>query len=148
MADKITLFKGDNGFLSNFHPCPVILDEVEYPTVEHAFQAAKTLDPEMRRRIREAPTSGKAKRMGRVLKLDMSVPAWNTLKVAIMYDLIHQKFSKEPFRTKLLATGDAELIEGNWWSDTFWGVCMGKGENRLGVLLMKVREDLKEGGTQ
>lgn len=144
MPNKITLFKDDNGFLSNFYPCTVTLDGVEYPTVEHAFQAAKTLDPEVRQKIRDASTPGKAKRMGKALKLNMSVPAWNVVKVAIMYDLVKQKFSKEPFRTKLLSTGDAELIESNWWGDTFWGVCMGKGENNLGKILMRVREELRK----
>lgn len=143
MLNKITLFKDDNGFLSNFYPCTVILDGVEYPSVEHAFQAAKTLDLGMRQKIREAPTPGKAKRMGGVLKLEMSVPAWNVVKVAVMYDLVKQKFNKEPFRTKLLNTGDAELIEGNWWGDTYWGMCMGKGENNLGKILMCVREELR-----
>lgn len=70
----------------------------------------------------------------------MSVPAWDTVKTVIMYDLLKQKFGKEPFKTKLLNTGDAKLVEGNWWNDTYWGVCNGVGENRLGILLMLVRE--------
>ena len=143
MPNKITLFKDDNGYLSNFYPCTVVLDDVEYPSVEHAYQAAKTSDPQMRQKIKEATTPGKAKRMGKGLKLNMSVPAWNVVKVAIMYDLVKQKFSKEPFRTGLIDTGDAELIEGNWWGDTFWGVSYGKGENNLGKILMLVREELR-----
>ena len=145
MSNKITLFKDDNGFLSNFYPCTVTLDDVEYPSVEHAFQAAKTTDPGLRQKIKEARTPWIAKRMGRRVKVNMSVPAWNIIKVTVMYGLVKQKFTKEPFRTKLLDTGNAELIEGNWWGDTFWGVCMGKGENKLGGILMLVRGELCEG---
>ena len=143
MVDKITLFKDDNGFLSNFYPVEIELDGIVYPSVEHAFQSFKTHDPEMKEKIKAAPKAWQAKRIGRNLKLSMSVPAWNTLRVAIMYKLVKQKFSKEPFRSKLLATGNAELIEGNWWGDTFWGVSMGKGENHLGKILMLVREELR-----
>ena len=41
MSDKIMLFKDDNGFLSNFYPCHIVLDGTQYSSVEHAFQAAK-----------------------------------------------------------------------------------------------------------
>lgn len=149
MAEEISSFRGKYHFLSNFYPCTVTLDEVEYPSVEHAYQASKTLDPEVRQRIKLASTPGQAKREGRKLKLQMSVPAWNVLKVSVMYDLLRQKFSKEPLLTMLLDTGDAKLVEGNWWNDTFWGVCKGIGENRLGVLLMLIRgelADLAKGG--
>lgn len=59
-----------------------------------------------------------------------------------MEDLLRQKFSKTPLRRLLLATGEAELIEGNTWGDTYWGVCHGVGQNHLGCLLMKIRGEL------
>ena len=43
----------------------------------------------------------------------------------------------------LLATGDAELIEGNNWGDTYWGKCNGQGLNRLGILLMQIRDYIR-----
>jgi len=63
-----------------------------------------------------------------------------------MEELLFIKFGgKEPLLTRaLIATGDTELIEGNDWEDTFWGVCNGMGENNLGKLLMKVRQSLFE----
>lgn len=146
MTRVINSFRGEYHFLSNFYPCTVILDDMEYSSVEHAYQAAKTLDLEVRRKIKEAPTPGQAKKLGGHLKLQMSVPAWNTLKVKIMYDLLQQKFSDPILSKKLVDTDDAELIEGNWWNDTFWGKCGGVGDNRLGILLMMIRGMLKEGG--
>ena len=64
-----------------------------------------------------------------------------------MEDLIYQKFSTNPeLAAKLIATGDALLVEGNWWHDTFFGVCDGKGENHLGLILMRVRKRIIEEG--
>ncbi len=45
---------------------------------------------------------------------------------------------------QLLATGDAELIEGNTWNDTEWGICNGIGDNKLGKILMRIRKILKD----
>lgn len=141
MTEKISEFQGEYRFLSNFYPAEVELDGVTYPTVEHAFQAAKVFSPELRENIRNAPRPGLAKRMGRKHPLRAD---WEQVKLSIMEQLVRQKFSKEPLRSRLLATGSAELIEGNYWNDTFWGVCRGKGENHLGRMLMKVREELKQ----
>ena len=62
-----------------------------------------------------------------------------------MEDFLRQKFTDSDLKEKLLATGDAELIEGNHWGDVIWGVCNGIGENNLGKLLMNIRNDLKCG---
>lgn len=59
-----------------------------------------------------------------------------------MDDLLRQKFSKEPFVSKLLSTGCCYIEETNHWKDTFWGVCDGRGENILGKLIMVIRADL------
>lgn len=61
-----------------------------------------------------------------------------------MENLIHQKFSQEPLRSQLLNTGEEELVEGNTWGDTYWGICNGKGQNNLGKILMKVRNQLRQ----
>jgi ribA/ribD-fused uncharacterized protein len=141
-------FEGHYAFLSNFTPAPVVLDGVRYPTVEHAYQAAKTLEPGERQKIREASTPGLAKKLGRKLK---KRPDWPDLKVDIMRDLVRQKFAAQPDLKKLLlATGETELVEGNTWHDNFWGKCRcdrcasSPGQNRLGRLLMEVRSQLKE----
>jgi predicted NAD-dependent protein-ADP-ribosyltransferase YbiA (DUF1768 family) len=59
-----------------------------------------------------------------------------------METLLRQKFAHPELRAKLKETNDAELVEGNWWGDRFWGVCRGEGENHLGKLLMKIRAEL------
>lgn len=136
-------FRGDNRFLSNFYPAIVSYEGKKYPTSEHAFQAAKTLDKLAIEKIRMAKTPGKAKRLGRkvVLRDD-----WDTVRILIMERIVRSKFSNDTaLKEKLLATGDQELIEGNHWGDTFWGVCEGIGENNLGKLLMRVRKYLREG---
>lgn len=134
----IDKFDGEHAFLSNFHPSPIRVQGIWFPTVEHAFQAAKTLDPTERDAIARATTPGRAKRLGRQVTLR---PQWDDVKIGVMEDLLRRKFDGVgPLWTQLLATSPAELIEGNTWGDIFWGVCQGKGQNHLGKLLMKIRD--------
>ena len=138
----ISSFTGRYRFLSNFYGAPVEYEGVCYPTVEHAFQAAKTLDEGLRLVVRDSPTPGVAKRFGRGLGLR---PSWEKIKLGIMADLVWLKFSEDSrLVVKLLRTKDEELVEGNWWGDDFWGVCNGKGENHLGRILMRVRDRLRK----
>jgi ribA/ribD-fused uncharacterized protein len=135
---KITQFKGKYAFLSNFHPSPLRYMGLEFPTAEHAYQAAKTLDIKERRAIMKASTPGMAKSMGRKITLRDD---WEEKKLKVMRMVVELKFSHNPdLVEKLLETTGAELIEGNWWGDTFWGVYNGVGENHLGKILMAVRE--------
>lgn len=134
----INQFTGPYRFLSNFYPARVVLDGDEYPTVEHAYQAAKT-DIE-REVIRRAPTPGIARKLGRMVMVRSD---WEVVKVEIMRGLLKQKFSDPKLRQMLLDTGDAELVEGNWWNDTFWGKYKGEGKNMLGVMLMLIRDEGK-----
>lgn len=141
--DNIKEFQGDHQFLSNFWPADVEFDGIIYPTVEHAYQAAKTIDLNEREWIRLSPTPGKAKRNSKQLTLR---PDWDEVKIGIMTDLLYQKFTKhEDLKQKLLSTGDSIIQEGNAWGDTFWGVSDGGGMNMLGSILMEIRSKLKEG---
>lgn len=94
---KIDSFQGQDRFLSNFYPAAVILDGITYPTVEHAYQAAKTDDALHRSLVCLAPTPGRAKRMGRhvVLRQD-----WEEIKLSVMLQLVALKFSTEPLRSQ------------------------------------------------
>jgi len=144
--ESIDRFDGEYSFLSNFHPVEIWLDGEKYPTVEHAFQAAKTLDENEREWVRRCPTPGAAKRMGKRVTLRED---WEDIKVDVMHGLLQQKFDVDAntdLAMKLLATRPKYLIEGNNWGDTFWGVCNGRGENHLGDLLVKVRKELVWGG--
>lgn len=136
----INKFVGAFAFLSNFYDSPLAygLASLRYTTVEHAFQAAKTDDLFERMKIRDAETPGKAKRLGQKVRLR---PDWEEVKIPIMFELVLQKFTVHDHLRKLLeATHPHELIERNYWGDTFWGVCNGVGENNLGKILMKVRD--------
>ena len=92
------------------------------------------------RHVASMSLPGEAKRWGRNITLRAD---WEHVKLPIMLNLVRQKFANDPLRAKLLGTGEHELIEGNHWNDTFWGVCRGVGSNRLGKILMQVRAELK-----
>ena len=136
---KIESFRNEHFFLSNFYPVIIWNAGIRYPSAEHAFQAAKTLDFEMRRKIAATLKPGQAKRMGRsvVLRED-----WDSVKLDVMRRILELKFSVPSLKAKLLATGDAHIVEGNTWNDRFWGVCNGVGANHLGKLLMALRDRL------
>jgi len=136
-------FRGGYRWLSNFHPSSVMLDGVTYPTIEHAYQAAKSPDPEYRRQMAALSRPSAARYLGQQCTLRAD---WEAVKVDIMFDLIKQKFAPgTPLANKLLATGDVALVEGNTWGDQFWGVCNGVGQNWLGRLLMQQRSVLRGG---
>ena len=134
----IDSFRGKYAFLSNFYSSPITIHAIVYPTVEHAFHAMKSLDQQTREIISKAPTATTAKHMGNEIKLRSD---WEDIKLSIMKALVFFKFSAHiDLQARLLETGDEKLVEGNWWRDTFWGVCNGKGENHLGKILMEVRD--------
>jgi ribA/ribD-fused uncharacterized protein len=140
-ADPILNFGSPYDFLSNFHKCIVVYDGLYYNSSEHAYMAHKTLDEELREQIRSQPTSAKAKRVGRSVPLRSD---WEEVKISIMYEVVFAKFSKnEDLKQLLLNTGNRYLEEGNYWNDTFWGVCREQGLNTLGQILMLVRNQLR-----
>ena len=140
MENKITSFRDEYFFLSNFYPCDIEFNYLTYHSAEAAFQAQKCLDVGERNVFTELSPS-QAKRRGKQVKLR---PDWEDVKLEIMKSIVFQKFIQHPtLMDKLLDTGDAELIEGNNWHDTFWGVCKGKGQNNLGKILMEVRKDIR-----
>jgi ribA/ribD-fused uncharacterized protein len=137
----IDSFSGKYRFLSNFYPCWVKFKGDDYPSVEHAYQAAKTLDEQLRLMFQEpVMTAGEAKKAGRRLKVRED---WEKVKRGVMSIILREKFKQPKFKELLLATGDEELVEGNWWGDTYWGVCNSRGENHLGKLLMEIRDELR-----
>lgn len=143
---KISEFRGKHAFLSNFFPRRIIFERAVYPTVEHAYQAAKTLDEAERERIRKARTPGEAKAIGKKVTLRKD---WCQIRVEVMLNLLRAKFSNPRLRQALLDTGAIDIEEGNLWGDRFWGVDIrtGKGENWLGRLLMQVRAEERTGQT-
>jgi N-glycosidase YbiA len=137
----IERFSGPYRFLSNFYPCGVEYKNSSYRSVEHAYQAAKAVNESDRAWVASMPTAAEAKKAGRVVQCRDD---WNSVKVGIMEECLRSKFSSPYLRHLLVSTTPQELVEGNWWGDTFWGVCKGVGENRLGKLLMKIRDEVME----
>ena len=123
----IDSFQGEHAFLSNFAASEIEFEGIVFPTVEHAFQAAKTLNMTKRKEIAALPSPGHAKRAGRSVELR---PDWEEIKIDVMLECVRKKFQIPEL-----------LVEGNWWKDTFWGMCEGRGQNNLGKILMKVREE-------
>ena len=136
----IDSFHGEYAFLSNYYDSPIFYDGILYPTVEHAFQAAKTTVFIQRIIIANKKTPGQAKCAGRKVTLRDN---WDDIKLYIMKELIILKFTNPKLKSALLNTKYAELIERNTWNDTYWGICNGIGENHLGKILMEVREMLR-----
>ena len=133
-------FRGQYYFLSNFYTSKVTYKGLSYMNNEAAFQAQKVLDLDGKKAFCTLDAKD-AKRQGRRVKLRSD---WESVKDNIMYEIVLAKFSQNyTLKEKLLNTGDKILIEGNKWNDTYWGVCNGKGMNKLGTILMKVREELK-----
>ena len=146
----IDSFTGKYAFLSNFWPCTIKDLEfggIVYPSVEHAYQAGKTCQSDTRKKIARLDTPGKAKRFGQTVELRWN---WDEIKLILMKYYLQQKFYNTKLQhdivgTYLLEDGEykpAELIEGNTWGDTYWGICNGVGENHLGKLLMDVRHNI------
>lgn len=136
----INQFRGKCFFLSNFYPIKIF----GYDSVEHAFQSAKSSDKEYKRKIKNAKTAAMAKKIGRTAILR---PGWELNKIKIMEFLLREKFKNKELAKALVDTNDEILIEGNYWHDTFWGICYcnrcnGKGQNNLGKLLMKIRQEI------
>lgn len=143
----IDRFVEQNFFLSNFYPQTIVVDGKKFSTSEHAFQALKTEDPEWFSDVQQAKTPGQAKRLGHQVPIR---PDWDSIKLDVMRKCLVAKFSHGYLASKLVATGDDELVEGNNWHDMFWGKCFcpshnGSGRNELGIMLMQIRKDLKEG---
>lgn len=147
MQDKIGSFTEENAFLSNFWPVRVIYEGKVYPSVEHAYQAAKTIDNNQRALFLTYPpsgitmTAGQAKRAGKKITLRQD---WEYIKINVMRELNYQKYEVPYLKEKLLSTGNKTLEEGNHWGDTFWGICKGQGQNILGKLLMEIRDNIKQ----
>lgn len=130
-------FSGGYRWLSNFWRSPVTFEGQIYPTVEHAYQAAKFLDARDRGRIAAIESPGDAKRLAKSMRVRSD---WDSVRLPLMHSLLRQKFKAPELRNQLRDTYPLTLAETNDWGDIFWGNCNGVGENHLGRLLMEIRE--------
>ena len=139
----IEQFQGEYRWLSNFTAVPIRGTEYTYPSVEHAYVSAKSDNPQWKIICAHGNHSaGALKKLGQRVHIR---PDWPTFKLRVMEVALRQKYNQEPFKSLLRATGDELIQEGNYWNDRFWGVCLktGQGENRLGRMIMQIREELR-----
>lgn len=132
-------FKDKYAFLSNMYECPVKVEMdgkiYEFKCSESAYQACKC--PE---RFEEFINLNgyEAKKLGRKVKIR---PDWEELKYGFMYVIVKAKFEQNRFlKIRLMALKNIDIVEDNTWGDTYWGVCNYVGENRLGEILMDLRD--------
>jgi len=137
---QIKGFFGDYRFLSNFELGDVIYEGIKYPSSENAYQAAKSLDIQIRNQFVNI-SPNESKKLGR--KIDVRED-WEEVKYGIMYQIVLDKFSRNyELGDLLIETGDKYLEETNNWKDKVWGVFDGVGKNWLGKILMDVRTQIK-----
>lgn len=122
-------------FLSNFYPCEIEYNCRVFQSSEAAYQAAKCINPNEREKfINLSPN--KAKQLGKRVALREN---WEDIKIDIMREIVRIKFRDKTLMNKLKQV-KGEIVEDNWWGDTFWGQCDGIGENHLGKILMEIRD--------
>jgi ribA/ribD-fused uncharacterized protein len=145
IENTVLFFDDEYDFLSNLFEEEVIHNGIKYPSAEHAFQAMKTSDVNEQSKIIEASSPSKAKLLGRKLTIKDN---WEKIQEKEMYEVCLSKFkNNENLKKKLLDTGNLTLVNGNSGGDNYWGMYIDKdimdGDNKLGRILMQVREELK-----
>ena len=141
-VEPIDVFSGNYYWLSNFWQSPIVMGELTFPSNEHAYQAAKSKDPADWQLILNTYSPGQVKRIGRKIKIRAD---WEDIKLDVMTAVTAAKYDQNPaLKGHLMRTKGRELIEGNHWGDTFWGVCKGVGQNHLGKILMAYRDGPQE----
>ena len=137
-------------WFSNFIPFdnPMLYGDIIFRTPEHFFQAMKTEDLSLRKKIAAFPTPGAVKRFARTIQLR---PDWEDIKFTVMKYALRRKFAlRTTWRERLLDSGNSEIVEWNTWHDNIWGDCTCPrcehivGQNNLGRILMKLRHEFKE----
>lgn len=130
------------GEFSNFAGYPIKIGKRNWPTSEHYFQAMKFKDKSEQEKIRKSKSPMLAARMGRDRKRALRKD-WESVKDQVMREAVMAKFTQhEELRELLLSTGQAKIVE-HTTNDSYWGDGgNGKGKNRLGQILMEVRDRL------
>ena len=132
-------FKGEYSWLSNFHKCDVFYDGYTFPSVENAYVYAKIMKCFRTQKLIDTLLTCSASQAKSLGKSNTTQANWDMEKYFIMSSIIFDKFRNKELLQMLLDTGSRHLEETNTWNDRYWGVCDGTGQNKLGIILMKVR---------
>lgn len=142
-AEVVKGFFGDYRWLSNFHKCTIWFDGVGFPSTENAYVYAKLSDYDRSHAWETVSalmscTPSESKKLGREIPIRED---WDRIKFDVMSAVVFEKYYRHiELRHQLLATGSKLLEETNHWGDTYWGVCDGKGQNKLGKIHMRIRD--------
>lgn len=136
--------KGSYKEFATGYPIKLEVAGKTWPSAEHYFQAMKfSAHPDYQETIRAAKTAATAKKLGKTTDIPAQAD-WLKYRDEVMLDILRIKFAKDPLKSKLLETGDA-LIRDTSPQDNYWGIGRsGRGTNKLGKLLMQVRQELKD----
>ena len=127
---------------TNFAYYPIFVDENLFQTSEHYFQSQKLVGTPYENHVSQLPTPRDAFEFPRQPHVALWVREdWQRVKEDVMYKALYHKFDQYlELKEILLKTGDRKLVEHSPY-DSYWGDGPdGKGLNRLGVLLMKLRD--------
>ena len=140
---RIPYYETSHFVFSNFSPHSVKRDGVVYPTAEHAYHAAKFDDEKIKDEIRQAGSPLEAYDLGKKYKAQRK-PNWDEIKVNELYNIVKEKTTQhQEVKSALLATGTEEIVEENP-NDDFWGSGQdGNGQNHMGKIIMKIRNEVK-----
>ena len=145
MIDPVLFYEPDGpyGFLSNFAPYGILIDDEKWSSTEHYYQSSKFLDTQYRDEIKYSGSPDEAFKLSRIFAEHVRED-WDEIKFSVMKKAIEEKFSQHPkLAFLLLNTEDHELREHSH-KDAYWGDGGdGNGENKLGLILMETRESLK-----
>lgn len=137
---KITKFRGDYNFLSTMYECDIRWLDLDFDCLESAIAASMTLD----RDIQELIATMEVEKVQQLSKVFDVRDDWDDIKIPVVTKLTEIKFTSNiGLYNRLLATGGMEIIEGNDFYETFWGMCNGEGRNEYGKILMRLRRDLR-----
>jgi ribA/ribD-fused uncharacterized protein len=150
MNDELLFYstRDEFGEFSNFAAFPVKIDGKRWPTSEHYFQAQKFADAGDREEVRRAKTPAIAARLGRSRTKKIRRD-WDGVRVEVMRRVLHAKFTQHAeLRALLISTGTRRIVE-HTDNDSFWADGGdGHGQNMLGRLLMELRAQLAEEGSE
>ena len=149
--------KGEFRTFSNQAEYPIQISDVRFPSVEHYFQAQKAKefgDDEIYKKILDTPSGKAVKALGKKVK-NFHKEVWDAKRLEIMMRGVKAKFVQHPeLQKQLLETGDRQIGEADA-RDSFWGIGTSentdksndpskwKGQNRLGKILMALRDEFK-----
>jgi ribA/ribD-fused uncharacterized protein len=149
-VDEIRFYRANErpyGAFSNLYRREIEFEGSVYPTAEHAYQAGKARKSEVRAWLMSAPSPALLAMAAHGLYYWDVSPGWSTLKFDRMKRILKVKYSQhEDMKILLLSTGTLRLVESATVDspvNRLWGEVNGKGQNKLGQLLMEVRDELK-----